>query len=129
MKPMNEKKRKADLEIHQRPKQGRFLVFTRNIYNIHILNFVFFIHGFHTKVMSQIRLYRLFNDFPTNGACSTMCSISSMHGADLTIITNTQVSTGKNHDTFLPILTYHAKFVLTFSLNLLQKYVLNFLLI
>lgn len=84
------KKRKADLEIHQRPKQGRFLVFTRNIYNIHILNFVFFIHGFHTKVMSQIRLYRLFNDFPTNGACSTMCSISSMHEADLTIITNTQ---------------------------------------
>ena len=40
--------------------------------------------------MSQIRLYRLFNDFPTNGACSTMCSISSMHEADLTIITNTQ---------------------------------------
>ena len=82
------KKRKADLEIHQRPKQGRFLVFTRNIY---ILNFVFFIHGFHTKVMlSQIRLYRLFNDFPTNGACSTVCSISSTHEADLTIITNTQ---------------------------------------
>ena len=40
--------------------------------------------------MSQIRLYRLFNDFPTNGACSTVCSISSMHEADLTIITNTQ---------------------------------------
>ena len=40
--------------------------------------------------MSQIRLYRLFNDFPTNGACSTMCSISSVHEADLTIITNTE---------------------------------------
>ena len=41
-------------------------------------------------MLSQIRLYRLFNDFPTNGACSTVCSISSMHEADLTIITNTQ---------------------------------------
>ena len=55
-------------------------------------------------MLSQIRLYRLFNDFPTNGACSTVCSISSMHEADLTIITNTQARIEKkirfNHENY-----------------------------
>ncbi len=72
----------------------------------------------HIRLSSQIRFDRLSEGLSANGTGdAVLCEQRS-----LTVLADAEVSAGKDHDTLLLVLAYHAQLVLAIALHLKGTY-------